>query len=157
MFNPLLEVLIIFFFLKKSDEFLYPIKMWINSFRILESFYSFSIYVGLWKVCTFVEIKIAFIRIPMITWKRLRWFLVVKTQQNEEMAPPRPIASALQAADDEEEERSDSFPITWILAIIFNVLFIICLFIALIYCIKRRKRSMCVWILFTWPDWTWSV
>lgn len=54
---------------------------------------------------------------------------------------PRPIASALQA-DTDEEERSDSFPITWILAIIFNVIFIICLFVALIYCIKRRKKSM---------------
>lgn len=58
-----------------------------------------------------------------------------------EMAPP-PIASALQAVD-EDEERSDSFPITWILAIIFNVLFIVCLFAALIYCIKRRKQSTC--------------
>lgn len=56
---------------------------------------------------------------------------------------PKPIASALQAVD-EDEERSDSFPITWILAIIFNGLFIICLFVALIYCIKRRKQSTCL-------------
>ena len=51
-----------------------------------------------------------------------------------------PIASALQAIG-EDEEGSSSFPITWILAIVFNVLFIICLFVALIYCIKRRKQS----------------